>query len=45
MHKDEPEDPKVIDTVMEERSSEEYKRVGDPPREMNTTLGTRDNSR
>ena len=45
IHKDEPKSPKVKNNMMEERASEEYKRVVDPPREMNTTLGMRDNSR
>ena len=45
IHEDEPEAPKVRDTVIEQRDSEEYKRVVDPPQEMKTTLGMRDNSR
>ena len=45
IHKYEPEAPRVRDTVIEERASEEHKRAVDPPREMKTTLGTRDNSR
>ena len=45
IHEDEPKAPRVRDTMTEERASEEYKRVVDPPREINTTLGVRDNSR
>ena len=45
LHKDEPEAPRVRNTVTEERALEEYKRAADPPREMKTTLGTRDNDR
>ena len=45
IHEDEPEAPRVKDTLTKERASEEYKREVDPPREMKTTLGTRDNSR
>ena len=44
IHKYEPGAPRVKDTVMEEIASEEYKRAVDPPREMNTGLGKRDNS-
>ena len=44
IHEDEPESPRVRDTVREERASEEYKREVDPPREMKNILGTRDNS-
>ena len=45
IHKDEFESPRVRDTMTKERASEEYKRTVDPPREMKTTLGMRDNSR
>ena len=45
IHEDEPEATRVKDTVTEERASKEYKRAIDPPREMKTTLGMRDNSR
>ena len=45
IHEDELEAPRVRDTVTEERNSEEYKRVVDPPQEMKSTLGTRGNSR
>ena len=45
IHEDELEAPRARDIVTEERASKEYKRVVDPPREMNTILGTRDNSR
>ena len=45
MYKYEHEAPRVRDIVTEERASEEYKRTVDPPRNMKTTLGMRDNSR
>ena len=45
IHEDEPEAPRVRETMMEERASEEYKRIVNLPRKMNTTLGMRDNSR
>ena len=45
IHEDEPKALRVKDTVTEERALEQYKRVVDPPQEMKTILGTRDNSR
>ena len=44
-HEDEPEAPRVRDTVTKERALEEYKRAVDPPQEMNTTSGMKGNSR
>ena len=41
--KEEPESSRVKDTIAKERASEEDKE--DPPREMKTTLGTRNNPR
>ena len=43
--KHEPEAFRVRDTMTEEIAPEEYKRVVDPPQEMKTILGMRDNSR
>ena len=45
IHEDEPKSPRVRDTMMKERAPEEYKRTVDPPQNMRTTLGMRDNSR
>ena len=45
IHEYELEAPKVRGTMTEERDSEKYKREVDPPQEVNTTLGTRHNSR
>ena len=45
IHKDESEAPRIRDAMTEERDSEAYKREVDTPREMKTTLGTKDNSR
>ena len=43
-NKHELEALKFIDTVTEERASNEFKRAVDPPREMKTILEMRDNS-
>ena len=45
IHEYEPEAPRVRDIMKEERASEKYKKAADPPREMKTILGMRNNSR